>query len=96
MPALLSSKLEWPLANPLWASTLNPLVANPMNSASILKDIALISGITIINHQLGRMMQGWFLTDINGSSTIYRSAPMNSSTLTLTSSAIVTVNIGVF
>ena len=92
----LSTKLTWDQAAPRWASQLNPVLANPMNSVSIIKGVSLVNGQTVINHLLGRQMQGWFLTDVNGAATIYRSAPMNNLTLTLTSNAAVTVNIGVF
>lgn len=93
---LLSHKLEWALANPLWAQNLNPLLAQPQSSGKILSNIVLVNGATIINHGLGRTLQGWNLVDINGAATIYRSAPFNSSTLTLTSNALVTVSIEVF
>lgn len=79
-----------------WKAILDPLLANPINSISILQNVKLNSGTTVINHKLGQVQQGWFLTDINGAATVYRSAPFNSTTLTLTSSAGVTVNIGVF
>lgn len=96
MSAPLSSKLQWELMNPILASTMNPIIASPLSSASILKNIVLVNGVSTINHKLGRMMQGWFLTDINSPATIYRSAPFNSTTLTLTSDASVIVSIGVF
>lgn len=96
MSAPLSQKIAWELANPLWASTLNPIIASPLSSITILKDKALINGITTINHGLGRLMQGWIILDINGAATIYRSASLNAKTLTLTSNAAVTVSLGVF
>lgn len=96
MSAQLSSNLPWELANNLWAQSLNPIIASPLSSASFLLNIPLINGTNIIQHKLGRLMQGWFISDVNGAATIYRSAPMNNLTLTLTSSAAVTVNIGVF
>lgn len=79
-----------------WASQLNPILANPLNSIQVLKNVALKSGTNVINHKLGRQLQGWVLTDIQGVATIYRSAPMNDKTLTLVASANVTCNIGVF
>lgn len=96
MASQLSPKLDWESANPLWAQALNPVIANPLNTAQILASVSLVMGDNIINHKLGRMMQGWFLTDVQGPATIYRSAAMNSTTLTLTSSAAVVANIGVF
>lgn len=92
----LSSNLDWSLANSLWAASLNPLLANILNSTQLLKNIDLVTGNNTINHKLGREMTGWFLTDVQGIATIYRSQPLNSLTLTLTSSADVTISIGVF
>ncbi len=96
MATPLSSKLDWAIANPLWAQSLNPLIANPLNSIRVLPNINLIIGVNVINHGLGHMMNGWFLADIQGNANIYRSGLMNSLTLTLTSDAIVTCSIGVF
>lgn len=93
---MLSPKLNWELANPKWAAELNPLLANPANNVLILKDVSLASGNNVINHLLGKTPQGWFLTDIQGAATIYRNAPFNNATLSLNSSAAVTVSIGVF
>lgn len=91
----LSSNLPWEMANPKWAAQLNPIIASPLSLVSIIQ-ATLINGSTTINHGLGRPLQGWFLTDVNGAATIYRSQPFNDKTLTLTSSAVVTVSIGVF
>lgn len=96
MAGPLSQKLKWEQANPLWAQALNPLLSNPRAGSKILQKINLINGVTIIPHRLGRMQQGWSITDINGAATIFRSAPFNSTNLTLTSDAVVTVNIEVF
>lgn len=95
MSGRLSSNLSWELANPLWAASLNPVLANPILSGKALT-ATLIDGITTIPHGLGRLMQGWFIIDINESANIYRSQPFNTSTLTLTSSGAVTVNLWVF
>lgn len=79
-----------------WKSILDPFIANNLNSVNILSDIVLVNGITVINHLLSRKQQGWFLVDVQGPATIYRSAPFNDQTLTLTSNALVTVSIGVY
>lgn len=79
-----------------WKALLDPLLANPINGVQILENIQLAMGSNSVNHLLGKKMQGWFIVDINAAATIYRSAPFNDLILTLTSSAAVTVNIGVF
>ena len=95
MAAQLSSKLSWELANPKWAASLNPVLAIPQNSGQIIT-CNLVTGANIINHGLGRMMQGWSITDINAAVTVYRSAPFNNSTITLTSSGAATISLEVF
>lgn len=79
-----------------WAAILNPLLSNPITKGNLLTNVALASGVTVINHLLDRQQQGWVLTDVSGAATIYRSQPLNSKTLTLTSDAAVTVNLLVY
>ena len=79
-----------------WKSILDPILKGPMTGVSVISEVKLGVGVNVINHGLGQTQQGWFLTDLQGSAVVYRSAPFNSKTLQLTSSAIVTVSIGVF
>jgi len=79
-----------------WAAAINPLLSKPILGGLELREVSLNSGNTIINHLLDDMQQGWFITDINGAATIYRSAPFNDKTLQLTSSAAVTVSLYVY
>lgn len=79
-----------------WKSQLDPVLANPTASLSILSNVNLINGVNVINHLLGQKQQGWILVDQQGAASIYRSAPFNNLTLTLTSNAAVTISIGVF
>lgn len=92
----LPQKLPLDMMQTLWAALINPVLANPANTMSVLSGVVLTNGITVIPHKLGRKQQGWILTDINGAAQIYRSASFNNLTLTLTSNAVVTVNLGVF
>ena len=96
MATPLSSKLEWAIANNLWAQSLNPVLANPLNNVQILSNITLVSGANTISHKLGRQMQGWFLVDLQASVSVYRSEPFNPNTLILTASGPATCSIGVF
>lgn len=93
---MLSPNLPWPLANPKWAAEINPIVSNPFCKTAILKGVKLLTGNNIINHSIGQTQQGWVITDIQGVASIYRNAPFNNLTLSLHSSADVTVDIGVF
>jgi hypothetical protein len=79
-----------------WKSILDPLLSKPLSSANIVSNVSLTIGDNVINHKLGRLMQGWMLTDVTGAAVIYRSAPMNALTLTLNSDANVTVSLLVF
>jgi hypothetical protein len=79
-----------------WKSELDPLLAKPLSSMSILPNVALVNGVNVINHLLGRTPQGWFFTDINAAATVFRSAAFSNLTLTLTSNAACTVSLAVF
>jgi hypothetical protein len=88
--------LTWPQASTQWPSLLDPVIQSPMGQVRIISGINLVSGVNIINHKLGRLQQGWFVADINAGITLYRSAPFNSLTLSLTASAPAIVHLGVF
>lgn len=96
LPTIKSDDKEFQLMQDKWSSIINPVLANPLTKTNILKDIQLGTGVNVINHLLGRMMQGWYVTDIDASVSIFRSQPFNNSTLTLTSSGACTINLAVF
>lgn len=82
-----------------WATALDPLISRPANNSIIIKDQALKSGANVINHRLGRKLQGWTLVRIRASATVYDTQDANvmpELTLQLTASADVTVDIEVF
>jgi hypothetical protein len=92
----LSTNMPWNLANTRWASILNPIIANPLTNMNIIPNVVLKSGVNVINTGLQQIQQGWVILDQNAAASIYRSADFNKTTLTLTSSAAVTVSLGVF
>jgi len=96
LPTFQTDDLVLSLMQNRWGSILNPVIACPMAKVQILADIPLITGANTINHKLGRKPQGWFLTDRDGSASVFRSAAFTDLTLQLTASAPVTVSIGVF
>lgn len=79
-----------------WRSIINPFVAQPFLNGNMLNNVALVVGTNTINHGLARVQQGWSLVDISASSIIFRMAPLNGSTLVLSSSVATTVKIWVF
>lgn len=84
---------------PQWSTQLSDLLQNPLVNGSLLKDVALSNGTTAVNHKLGRALQGWIITRVNGAATIYDSQTTNNTpnlTLLLVSNAAVTVSLYVF
>jgi hypothetical protein len=79
-----------------WKAIIDPVLANPLNTVSFLDNISLVSGINQIPHKLGRIQQGWIITDQTAVSSIYRSQAFNSTYLYLHASAACTVNLSVF
>lgn len=79
-----------------WARFLNPWLKNPMSSGVYVENISIVNGANVINHKLGRKPQGWIVTDINDTHTLYRSAPFNDLTLTLTANGAMIISLYVF
>ena len=93
----LSSNLPWTLANPKWAATINPVLANPLVQGQQIDSIILVSGKTkVINHGLQQLPQGWFLVDNIANAVVWRTSSFTATTLTLESSANTTISIWVY
>jgi|SRR5208282_3357589 len=84
------------LLNSQWRAILNPLLGVPFLAGVQLDNIVLKTGVNVINTSLQRQMQGWFVSDIDAAITLYRSAPFNSLTLSLTASGPATVSLWVY
>ena len=81
------------------ANLLEPISDNVLLPGIILKNVALAVGSNTIQHQLGRLLLGWFIVRQRASASIYDTQDTNQSpttTLLLTSSAVVKVDIYVF
>lgn len=96
LPIFQTNIRELSLMQTQWSSLIKPVIDAPINNGVLLPGVVLISGVTVVNHLLGRKLQGWQLTDTNAAATIYRSQPKSDKTLTLTSNAAVTVDLWVF
>lgn len=95
----LPQKLTLPLMQTQWSQAIDPVITNPTNNKSVLKNVSLITGTNVINHLLGRPLQGWGLTRIRALASIYDTQDTNQTpqlTLNLVSSAPVVVDIEVF
>jgi hypothetical protein len=96
LPVFKDDNVNLMLMQNRWSSELNPMLRNPVNNMSVLKDVKLVSGDNVINHLLGRKLQGWVILDVDAPTSVYRSAPLNNLTLTLNASAPAVVILGVF
>lgn len=82
-----------------WATAINPIINNPANKSQILQNVELINGSNVINHKLGRKLQGWKIVRQRSAASIYDNQDTNSMpqlTLILVSDAQVSVDIEVF
>jgi hypothetical protein len=95
----LPQKLPLPLMQTQWAQTIDPIITNPLNSASVLKNISLVTGANVVNHKLGANLQGWYCSRIRAAASIYDTQDTNQTpqlTLNLVASAPVVVDLVVF
>lgn len=80
-----------------WKSQLDPILAAP--TPLTLRQVSLKAGHNVINHLLGRTLQGWSIVRQRASSSVYDTQDTNQMpelTLYLTASADVVVDIQVF
>lgn len=97
LPIIKTGNVALDLYQTRMKSELDPVIASSLLQGNLLSNIQLsASSPTQINHKLGRMQRGWFITDQNAQARIYRFAPLNASTLTLSSDANVVVSLWVF
>ena len=99
LPIFQTSSKDLSLLQTKWSGMLNPLLASPMAGGQLLQKVSLKAGSNTINHGLASTLQGWYLTRIRASATVYDtqdSNPIPSKTLLLTASAPAIVDIFVF
>lgn len=95
--AFLSTKLPWDLASTRWASQLNPIIALPILNGNQVSDVSLTASTPLaINHLLGRMPKGWFLTDNTANAVIWRTQNFNQFSIILEASADTTISFWIF
>jgi len=95
----LSPKLPWDLANPKWAAILNPVLANPLINGLLISNVFVYPGQNVINHGLGRILQGYIVVMNNADITFYDDQLVNqqpSLTLLLNASGQATISLYVF
>lgn len=100
LPRFQSDDQALSLLQTSWASQLEPVLRNPTLQTVLLKNVALASGDNVVNHRLGRKLQGWHIVRLRDvSPAIYDTQDSNPTpqlTLNLVSSAAVVVDLVVF
>ena len=81
-----------------WSTALNPVIANLLVNGQLISNISLINGTTVVNHKLGRNIQGWFLVSPQGAAIVYQAVrqPNPTLTITLVSNAAIVTDLWVF
>ncbi len=82
-----------------WSTQLNPVLSNPSLKSIILPNIVLAIGSNVINHRLGRKLQGYRVVRQRALASLYDNQDSNQSpalTLILVSDAVVTIDLEVF
>lgn len=90
---------DFQLMQTSWSALLNSLLRKPQSTSIILKDVPLAIGDNVINHKLGRKLQGWQIIRLRSAATIFDKQDENQMqilTLVLNASAAVVVDIEVF
>jgi hypothetical protein len=76
-----------------------PVLNNPLVNGQVLFNLNLKLGTNVINHGLGRSLQGWVIVGQGSAASFYDQQAKNSTknlTLLLVASADVTINLYVF
>jgi hypothetical protein len=99
LPILQSADVNLTAVQTRWAAQLNPLLSQPLSQALLLSDLTVVSGANVINHKLGRKLQGYIVVGCNAAVTFHDSQASNSMpqlTLNLVASGAATINLLVF
>lgn len=99
LPQFQSDDVPFQLMQNAWATAINPILTNPVSVGAVLKNVPLIVGANVINHKLGRKLQGWYITRKRTQAGVYDTQDTNGMpdlTLQLVSDAVVTVDLYVF
>lgn len=100
LPIMLTNNQQVNSMQTLWSTQLNPVIMNPIVNGLQLTGISLVVGSNVVNHKLGRKLQGWIVTRMaDGFTQLYDTQNSNRNpelTLTLNSSAAITVDLWVY
>jgi hypothetical protein len=99
LPYFQTNLKELNLLQTKWKAEIDPVLAQPLLGGNVLQAISLTAGANVINHKLGRKLQGWTITRQRADANIYDTQDANQTpalTLQLTSNNPVVVDILVF
>lgn len=66
LPRFQSDSREFVQMQSVWASAIDPVLNQPLNSGILLENVNLVSGDNNINHKLGRKLIGWIVVRMQG------------------------------
>lgn len=78
---------------------LNPIIVLPTSQGLVLQNVAVTAGANVINHKLGRKLQGWYPTRVRAATALYDTQDSNKTpdlTLQLTATNNATIDLFVF
>lgn len=96
---LLPKGLDLSLMQTKWAAILNAFIGNPSLNSIILPNVSLANGTTVVNHLLGRKLQGYRIILKSATAGIHDKQSTNQTpnlTLILVSDAATVVSLEVF
>jgi len=67
----------------------------PFLNGNLIAGVSLLSGDNIINHKLGKLASGYFITSLNANTPIWQSG-LTTTTITLSCTANCTISVWVF
>lgn len=99
LPQFQSNDKDFQLLQNSWGAVLNQLLRRPANNSILLKNVQLQVGANVVNHRLGRPLQGWVIIRKRADAAIYDTQDENQApalTLNLVSDTAVSVDLMVF
>ena len=82
-----------------WASSIDPVITNPLVQGQLLPNITVATGSNTIDHKLSRKLQGYMVVMQSAPATFYDTQatnPMPAQTLQLVSSGPAVISLWVF
>lgn len=96
LPYYKSDDQSFTLLQTAWASQINPVLANPLVNGIFQKNVVLTPGINVINHKLGRALQGYVITGMHNIFSQIFDTTSNTPNLTLNLNSSVATSIDLY